>query len=211
MNWRVKTIGLILLLGCAAMFGQKMFGQNKTKEESSYEALVERAKNGDQTVDFRQLRIAYSEWAHMGAPGVDPQKKAMLAELKAKDYSKAIKDGDAVLASDFVDMDAHFAEYLAYSELKETEKAEFHKLMLQHLLHSITDSGDGKTPATAYQVIEVHEEYVILRFMGVGLPKSQAYLKKDGHSYDEIKFDDPQTKKEQTLYFNVDIPAKHGL
>jgi hypothetical protein len=206
MIWKAWAIGLVLLAANLTLLGQA-----KSKEQSDYEALAERAKSGDQTVDFRQLRIAYSEWAHAGAPDVDPQKKAMTAELNDKDYAKAIKDADAVLAADFVDMDAQFADYVAHRELKETEKADFHKSILQHLLHSITDGRDGKTPETAYQVIEVHEEYVILRFMGVGLPKQQSYLKKDGHSFDAIKFDDPQTKKEQTLYFNVDIPAKHGL
>ena len=73
------------------------------------------------------------------------------------------------------------------------------------------NSGDGKTPLTAYQVINVHEEYVLLRFLHIGLPKSQSYLHQDGHAYDVITFEDPDSKEEKKMYFNVDIPAKHGL
>jgi hypothetical protein len=60
-------------------------------------------------------------------------------------------------------------------------------------------------------VVDVHEEYVVLRVMGVGLPKSQSNAHKNGHAYDAIVYVDPQTKEQKTIYFNVDIPAKHGL
>jgi len=195
-----------------ASLPSSVLGQEKAKQPDSYEAMVERVKTGDQSVDFRQLRLAYAESPNYGnGPDTDPQKKSMTAALNGKDFVTAIKNADAVLAGNYVDMDAHFAEYIAHREMREPERAEFHKFVLQGLLRSITDSGDGKTPETAYQVIEVHEEYVLLNFMGVGLPKSQSYLHKNGHAYDAMTFDDPRSKKERTLYFNVDIPAKHGL
>lgn len=135
----------------------------------------------------------------------------MMASLNSKDFTTAIKNADIVLASKYVDMDAHYVAYVAHRELKDTQQAEIHKFILQELLESITASGDGKTPETAFQVIEVHEEYVLLRFMGIGLPESQALLHKNGHSFDEIKFKDPASKQEVTMYFNVDIPTKHGV
>jgi hypothetical protein len=149
--------------------------------------------------------------AYNNGPDIEPPRKAMTAALNSKDFKGAIENADVVLASDFVDMDAHFIEYIANRELNVTDKANFHKFVLQSLLKSITESGDGKTPETAFQVIQVHEEYVLLRFMGVGLPESQSLLKKNGHSYDEIKFKDPKSGQLMTIYFNVDIPAKHGL
>jgi hypothetical protein len=185
-------------------------GQSASKDPKSYEALAERAKNKDQTLDFRQLRFAYAD-STSPKPDTDTNKKAMMKALHDKDFATAIKNADTVLASNYADMDAHFVEYVAHGELKETEAAELHKFVLQGLLDSIRDSGDGKTPETAYIVIDVHEEYVVLRFMGVGLPKSQSYIHKDGHAYDAIKYEDPETKEEKTIYFNVDIPAKHGL
>jgi hypothetical protein len=78
-------------------------------------------------------------------------------------------------------------------------------------LKSIADSGDGKTPETAFQVIEVHEEYILLHSLGVGVPESQSLLHKKGHSEDEIKYQDPASKQDVTIYFKLDIPAKHGL
>lgn len=186
--------------------------QDASKHLGNYENLVQRVKSGDQTVDFRQLRLSYMDSsAYANGPDIEPHRKAMMAALNAKDFKSAIENADVVLASDFVDMDAHFIEYIANRELNIADKADFHKFVLDSLLKSITDFGDGKTPETAFQVIQVHEEYVLLRFMGVGLPESQSLLKKNGHSYDEIKFKDPKSGQSMTIYFNVDIPAKHGL
>lgn len=190
---------------------QVAIAQDAANQQASYESLVKRLKDGDITIDFRQLRLAYAESTnYSNGPDTDPQKKAMMAALDSEDFSSAIKNADTVLASNYVDMEAHFAEYIANRELKIEEKAVFHKFVLQSLLNSITDSGDGKTPETALQVIEVHEEYVLLRFLGIGLPESHSLLHKNGHSYDEIKFKDPQSGESVTRYFNVDIPFKHG-
>jgi len=208
MNGKYVTGCLLLfVLACRVTVAQET-----TKQAANYESLVKRLKNGDQTIDFRQLRLAYMDsTSYSKGPDTGPQKKAMTAALNSQDFNNAIKNADVVLDSDYVDMDAHFAEYIANRELKILEKADFHKFVFQGLLKSITDSGDGKTPETAIQVIQVHEEYVLLRVMGVGLPESQSLIHKNGHSYDQIKFKDPKSGESMTLYFNVDIPAKHGL
>jgi len=207
---RIKFVSsgfLLVFLLCRAASAQ-----DTPKQKLTYEDMVERVKGGDQTIDFRQLRLAYMDSnSYSHRPDTEPQKKAMTTALNSKDFQGAIKNADVVLASNYVDMDAHLAEYIANRELNATGKADFHKFVLQALLKSITDFGDGKTPETAFQVIQVHEEYVLLRFMGVGLPESQSLLHKSGHSYDEIKFKDPKSGDPVTLYFNVDIPAKHGL
>jgi hypothetical protein len=208
MKMRVLLFGVLI----PALFQLGASSQEAPKNKLSYDALVEKLKSNDKTVDFRELRLAYANSPNMDkGPDTDPQKKAMMAALNSHDFTAALKNADVVLAADYVDMDAHYVEYIANRELKASDPAEFHKFVLQGLLKSITDSNDGKTPETAFQVIEVHEEYVLLHFMGIGLPESQALLHKNGHAYDEIKFKDPKSNEEVTLYFNVDIPAKHGL
>jgi hypothetical protein len=178
---------------------------------AEYKALMERAKNGDQTVDFRRLRLAYADSDAYGKADTDGQKEAMWAALNAKDFHAAIKNADAVLEGDYADMDAHFVKSAAYSELRQTDLSDIQKFIFRGLLKSITDSGDGKTPETALQVIQVHEEYVVLHSKGVGLPKSQSLVQSKDHSYDKIVFNDPDNGQETVLYFNVDIPIKHGL
>jgi hypothetical protein len=201
----IRSLLLILLATSCCLAANK-------QATADYRSLSLRAKSGDQTVDFRDLRLAYADSEdYENAPDTESQKEAMWAALKEHNYKDAITNADVVLAANFVDIDAHFVEYVAHEGLGEAGTSNLHKFIFRGLIKSITESGDGRTPETAFQVIEVHEEYVVLRSMGVGLPKSQSLMKRGGHSYDAITFDDPDTKKEVTLYFNVDIPAKHGL
>jgi Domain of unknown function (DUF4919) len=188
------------------------FTQEAQKSQPTTYVLAGRLKNNDRSVGFKELRLAYAGSPNIReGPDTDKQKKAMMAARNSHDFGAALKNADIVLASDYVEMDAQFVEYIANRELKASDQAEFYKFVFQGLSRSITDSKDGKTPDTAFRVIEVHEEYGLLRSMGVGLPESQALLHKNGHAYDEIKGKDPASNQEVTIYFNVDIPAKRGL
>ena len=57
-------------------------------------------------------------------------------------------------------------------------------------------------------VISVHEEYVLLRVLGLR-PSGQIVMQKDEHSYDIMKVKNVTDETVQTFYFNVDIPFKH--
>ncbi len=193
---------LILALGLPALPG---FSQNKLAKPT-YAELVAKVKGGDKSINFRDLRIAYADTS--GGPDTDKQKKAMMAALNAKNYEEALKNGDIVLDGNLTDVEAHFAEYIASRELQRSEQTEFHKYVLQGLLDSVMHSGDGKSFETAYEVVAVHEEYVVLKFMGL-MPSKQSESEKGGHSYDVLEAVNPKTNGKVTLYFNIDIEEKH--
>ncbi len=204
---KTSLVTACFLIAC---FSAVCAAEDTAKAKATYDALVSKAKSGDKTVDFKQMRLAYSD-----APSekdIDSQKKAMFTALRSGNFAEAIKNADTVLDSDYVDLDAHVVEIIANRELKNTEQSDFHKYIYEQLIKSITDTGDGKSPETAFVVIEVHEEYVMLKAMGITTrPKSQSLINKGGHSYDLLVVDDPDGKNEQKIYFNVDIPIKHGL
>jgi hypothetical protein len=134
----------------------------------------------------------------------------MFEALKKKDYAKAQHNADVVLENEFVDLDAHRVEQIACEALNDEQKARFHEAVARGLLRSILDSGDGKSAATAYVVISVHEEYIVLQILGL-MPSGQSVVHLDVHSYDVL-----ETKKKDSgagvkLFFNVDIPFKHYL
>ena len=206
------STGLRAVFVLLAFAAPVVSGQTNPKDPNSYEALVERAKGGDLTVDFRQLRLAYWRTQLHGdsqssreKTGTDAAEKAMMDALNNKDYPAAIKNAELVLGANYVNIDAHFVEFVAHRELNEPQLAGLHKSICRALIKSITDSGDGKTPQTAYEVICVHEEYVLLRILGLA-PKKQSVLHENGHSYDVMICTDRQTNEEKTLYFNVDLP-----
>src|ERR1039458_6394396 len=112
-------IRLVITMLAVTMLSAWSFCQGTPASKSTYADLVAKVKAGDKSVDFKELRFAYAD--SPGGPDTDTQKKAMMSALNSKNYADALKNADRVLASDYVDMDAHFAEYIAYRELKDEE------------------------------------------------------------------------------------------
>jgi hypothetical protein len=208
MKFKAAIFTLLLLVTTPAALGQD---QDKNKSpNSAYGALLARVQTGDLSIDFQKLRFSWMESSERhAARDTTDQEHSMFAALKAKDFKKAVADADMVLANEFVNMDAHFVEYLSYRELHEDQKAEFHHGVFRGLLQSITGSGDGKSLATAYVVISTHEEYVVLQVMGLK-PGRQSLVHDGAHSYDLMEVTD-ESNHPVKLYFNVDIPFKHYL
>jgi hypothetical protein len=113
-----------------------------------------------------------------------------------------------VLEQKYVNIDAHFAAFVANREMGASDKAEFHQAVYRGLIDSIRNSGDGKSTATAWVVISVDEEYSMLRALGFR-PGEQALLNEHGHSYDKMTVKSVEDGSVQTFYFNVDIVLAH--
>lgn len=177
------------------------------KDASEYAKLVAALKAGNTNIDYARLRLSYVESPERKkAKDTSADEKAMSQALQAKDFAGALKHADAVLDNDYVNLDAHFVAYVAERELGDANKAEFHRTVFRGLIDSIRNSGDGKSPEKAWVIISVHEEYVVLRAMGLR-PSGQSLVGKNGHMYDVMKAKD-ENGKEETFYFNTDIPMR---
>jgi len=178
-------------------------------QPSEYATLLASLKAGKTDIDYTRLRLSYMDSPeYKAAKDVSKSEDAMTEALNKKDYPAALKHAEAVLESNYVNIDAHFVAFVAHREMGATDKAEFHRTVFRGLVNSIRNSGDGKSPATAWVVINVHEEYVMLRVLGFK-PSQQSLVNQDGHSYDVMKVKNAEDGTEQTFYFNVDIPFKH--
>ncbi|MBI5745619.1 MAG: DUF4919 domain-containing protein [Nitrospirae bacterium] len=177
-----------------------------TKGELSYSSLLERVKKGDKPVDFREFRLAYTKTQDFNPyeDDEDTHRKVFDA-LDKKEYEKAAAYAKTILEKDYVNIDAHFASKIFYREMKDEERADFHDFIVQGLINSILDSGDGRSPETAYQVIRPREEYIILAVFGLKM-KEQSLIESNSHQYDKLKVKDMKTGEASVIYFNVDIP-----
>jgi len=174
---------------------------------SEYGKLLADLKSGNTQVDFARLRLSYVESPERKrAKDTSGAQKAMFAAMQAKDYSKALKEAETVLASEYVNIDAHMVASVAAKHTGADDKADFHRAVATGLIDSIRHSGDGKSAKTAWVVISVDEEYSMLRAFGLR-PSGQSLVNQEGHSYDEMKAKQ-QDGTEQTFYFNIDIPMK---
>src|SRR5260370_18496415 len=170
------TILLVITCSCGAVAAQLPESKQQPREPkklsfdqdtSLYHQLVQRAKSGDQTVNFIKLRDAFGEWLCSDKVNTDsPNRDAMIQAFESKNYAKAVELIEVVLNYEFVNRELHLAAEDAYRQLGNQTRADFHKTIAHKLLHAVLTSGNGKTTETAYRVLDVREEYFVMRELG---------------------------------------------
>ena len=176
--------------------------------QTEYDTGIERLRRGDATVDLRRLRHL---WA--GLPGYDPyaegaNREATIAAVRRDDAKEALRLARLDLDADYLDIDAHMNAMVASKTTGDEKAFEHHRAIVVGILKSITEFGDGATPATAYVVVTVREEYAVLKAFGLTM-KAQELLTGPEHSFDVLTVVDPETKKESVIYFNIDLLIEH--
>jgi hypothetical protein len=201
-----RTVSVLILV-CAAFSVSAATAGKADEAKATYLKLVLQAETGDTSVDFQALRKAAFEGSVAGNFDVQARELVAMKALQMKQWSAALTEAKEVIQHDFSSMDAHFVAFIASRELGKDEDAKKQDTLVRGLVGSILRSGDGKSAKTAWTVYRVHEEYFVLRVLGL-TPGSQGYSKSDGHSFDHLTSHDPQTGKDRELWFNVDADSE---
>lgn len=175
--------------------------------QSKYDVLLAKVKAGDQAADFQELRFAYTEtpqYNPYGGVKLDYGKQ-MFDAYKTGQNDKALEYAAAILKDNYVDIDAHMLSAMVYKKTGNAEREKYHRFITSSLIKSIMKSGDGIKPETAFWVITVNEEYVLLQALGLKF-ESQSKISLNGHDYDKVKVTDPETGKKLEIYFCIDKP-----
>jgi hypothetical protein len=106
-----------------------------------------------------------------------------------------------VIAEAYVDPDAHMVAAYCEEAAGDPAAAKLDRNIGAGLLKSI-QTGDGLSPATAFTVIDVDEEYALTRALGLKVA-SQALIQQGGHAYDALQATDDKGQR-ATYYFLVD-------
>jgi len=195
MGVMAKLSALVIMLACVSVAGDK-------KAQQNYDALVQRIKAHDQTINFIEFRMA------AGKAGIASDLKArnkLMEAVNKRDFKQMSVAAEAVLKTNYADMDGHYFAKIAAQQLGDPQGAEFHRWVEIGLLNALRSSGDGKSVDTAMKVISVDEEYFIIRMMGQQ-PKKQSLGSCAGNPCDIYTTYDPETQKAQTWYFDVSVP-----
>lgn len=205
MNQREKMLYrnfLLLMSFVILMSGSILFAE--TSSANNYQVLVSKVKKGDTDIDFKALRIAYTQTPQYNPYGNDENIPLMFEALQAKEFSKALKYAESVLDKNYVDIDAHYVLLSAYGEMGNKKRSDFHRAVALGLIDSIA-TGDGSSPESALQVIDTREEYIMLNIAGLEAQKQslQQFNDKKYDVFDVINRNNGQTF---TLYFDVSIP-----
>ena len=189
---------------------------------ASYQELVNYLKAGQipgGEIDLTQVRMKYAASREYDPELGSLKINDMCKKLNEKDYEGALKIADAVLAKQYVNIDAHRVAAKAYEGLHDDGRAKLHYVIALGLVRSILKSGGhgenstcvfsygkscGTSIATAYKVISVQEEYAFARDLGLR-PLKRSSLQESGRSYDEVTFVDTNDNSSVALYFDITL------
>jgi len=185
--------------------GQAVSETAKVGKLPKYEELLAKVQGGDTKIDYKALRIGYSQSKDADPFGSDRDLRGTMNKALAdKNYKDAIKSAEAILKDTYVNPYAHLAEAIAYNELKDSGKYEFHKAVYLGLINSILDGADGKTPETAYTVISTEEEYAVMQALKYQV-SGQSLNHKGEHTFDVLHGVDSASGAKVDVWFNIDI------
>ncbi len=179
--------------------------KDRSAADARYLALADAAIKSPGHVDYAALRLAYAQTSFYS-----PYGGAFLTEK----LDKAARDAmaDSAKTVDYQTLVrahlGHFASHLHAIGLANSGKPVFidpaaHQKHLDGIIASILKNGDGKTPASAFTVIDIQEEYMLMKDVLKVQGKKRPTLQQDGHVFDVFDYT-AQNGSTGTVYFNVD-------
>lgn len=193
MKFRAACI-ILLSMGVAAT----------AQTASRYEQLVAKAENGDADTDYTALRHAYAESAGYDPYGVKWRApfNAAWAAFQAKDCATALARSEEARKIDYTAVSVHAFRADCFRQAGDGAHADRELAIARGLARSEMAGGDGKTVATAYDIVTMGEERFLLSVLGVR-ETGQALLKTDGGPVDAIAAADSRTGETRTVYFKL--------
>ncbi|KXK00025.1 MAG: hypothetical protein UZ17_ACD001002299 [Acidobacteria bacterium OLB17] len=172
-------------------------------DNSPYREMVAKIKAGDAKVDFSKFRRAYLDWVLDECNQSDaPDRKKMVDAFEAKDHKAAIPLALVVLEYEYANRGLHLALADAYEKTGDKEKAAFHNDIAKRLRDGLLNSGDGKAPATAYQVLSIREEYQVMAALGYKVSSQSLVMDKQYGIFDVLAGTNAEGKT-GSFYFNI--------
>ena len=184
------------------------FAASPALAAEDYASLAKRLQDGDTTVDFRALRLAYA-----ATPGYAPNRPTMLEHRRA--VQKALSDAkfdeatsrvQRWLAEDPLNPFAHLGAARVYEKTGKAEQAKFHDDVAQGIGKSICGPGEGQDEAKPCPVISLDEELFYMAMFGFKFEGQHGQLCSDGSACDVFDVTDPKTNKGYVLYMDISRP-----
>ena len=200
----------IIILSLILIISSNLFAVQTKKPDFSklpkYENLLKRLKKGDREINFYDLRMSFTKSKDYKPvnPEFDSLRKKMIKNLNSKDYKNAITIADSILKHEYVDMYAHYTCYYAFTALGDSVNAFYHEFIMDRLLNSVVESGDGKSKESAFLIINSNEEYFFIFIYKLQVVE-KSFTNYKGEPIDVFKAVDPETKDSFELFFNTSL------
>lgn len=141
-----------------------------TDSKVKYQNYLKELKSGNSEIDYLDFRNSFYDsgqvlLAMQASDSIKIYRIKGLEQLNNKKFAEAEASFKRSLQDNYTDPEIHF--FLSFvHHLQGNEKEQnLHRSISEGLQKTILESGDGKTPETAYKVNMVTEEYALLRLM----------------------------------------------
>jgi hypothetical protein len=173
--------------------------------DDAYSATVKKLEAGETDIDYQAFRFSFPESEQFRIASKKSQEfkeleKQMYSLMPGNDYPEIVRTTQKMLSIDYTSMIAHKILRQTYAVMGEETLAAKYKTIQFGLLNSIVRNGDGRSCATAWPVIQVEEEYFILRMLDAKLIE-QSVVHEDGTCDKMVVKEDGKRK---TYYFGTE-------
>ena len=217
-----KLVVLLLVAMSQSLFGQKIsnidFDEIKLAIQDSsslyfYPSLIERFHWFDATLsseDYKYIYYGNIYNDNYNPYGESDNEKKFNKIFKEGKYDEAIPYGEEVIKENPVNLEILLKMLLCHHQLGNMETAQNYANVYFPLLSVIYGSGDGKSIETAYVVIKVPDEYVILHDLELTMTTQTLIGSTDKLTINTKEQKQKKGKKKiKSLYFNVSKPFEY--
>jgi hypothetical protein len=217
----ILTALLLLLSGCAqqpepqqaaapAMSAAQQAQQQAADQQ--YQLLLADAQQAPEPRRLSLLREAYIKTSaykpyHMSERAIS---SLMFEAIAKKDWQQCLSHTSKLLAEQFISLNGHYGAMVCQFESGNTEQGEYHQEVLDSLVAAIWQSGDGKTPETAFFCTSTTELYAFINLHGFNA-KAQALVWHEEQPYDLMTIVNPRDEHEFSWYFNISAQMARGF
>jgi len=179
---------------------------------NDYSKTVKLLEKGKTDIDYSKFRndFLFSSQFRIAKEKRNEISKALkkiLKNIDKSDYDKVIIEAEKILDIDYTNMKAHKYLRQTYKILNDTINSKKHKKIQFGLLRSILGSNDGKTCDSAWNVIQISEEYFILEMLGVKLLTQQI---ESGENFCDKMETENDNGDKKIYFFNIEKIVMEG-
>lgn len=179
----------------------------KKTDRAQYARLCERFESGDTTLTPDQYATVYYGFAtqsrYNGSFGYGEEDAMDLIEQDKPQEALC----ERILSKAPVSLQGHMTLLLAAGRAAiPPEQAYRYAIRFDGLLDAVFRSGDGRSVRTAFRVLSVADEYVVMQALGVESVLLQSLVEEH---YDRIEISGATGYEGDEIYFDVSLPLKH--
>jgi hypothetical protein len=200
MRIRVVTLIVALAACCVSAVAQL---DDPAAAKQKYETYKARVMGGDLSVDWRAFRLAAIVAGVDGGFDWGTARTRALSDMDDQKDEKALDEAKAIIDHNMANPEGHLLAMMALGKMGRDDDAKKERAVVDAIVKSILDSGDGKSAKTAWFTVDPSEEYFVIRIVMGMQPKAQALVSQDGHAYDKMTVVDDK-EAEHVLWFNTD-------